>query len=149
MPSGRRICALRALVPHTSDSDFSGWPTPTVTTGVQVRGEGAATDNPKRGTSLPGAAALAGWATPAAQEAGGTPEQFLERKRRAVAKGANLGVSLTSLNLQTQTLGAQSSGLIAKTAKRARLNPAFSRWLMGLPPEWDACAPTATRSSRK
>jgi hypothetical protein len=35
------------------------------------------------------------------------------------------------------------------TEKPGALNPAFVCWLMGYPPAWDACAPTATRSSRK
>ena len=29
------------------------------------------------------------------------------------------------------------------------LNPSFAAWTMGLPAAWDACAPTATRSTRK
>lgn len=46
-----------------------------------------------------------GWATPASREAGGTAEQFLARKQKAMESGAKLGVSLTSLSLQAQLAG--------------------------------------------
>lgn len=45
---------------------------------------------------------VSSWATPAAHEAGGTPEGFLMRKRKAIAKGASLGESITSLSMQAQ-----------------------------------------------
>jgi hypothetical protein len=38
---------------------------------------------------------------------------------------------------------------IAGTEKRAALNPAHSRWLMGYPAAWDSCGATAMQSSRK
>jgi hypothetical protein len=41
------------------------------------------------------------------------------------------------------------SGSPEQMEKLGALNPAFVCWLMGFPPEWDACAPTATPSSRK
>jgi len=80
------------------------------------------------------------WATAAAQEAGGTAEQFLERKRKAVANGSTLGVSLTSLNLQ--------AGSSVPTEKRGALNPEFVCWLMGFPIAWVSCGVSVTRLTR-
>jgi hypothetical protein len=45
--------------------------------------------------------------------------------------------------------GETPSGSPAATARRGQLNPALSRWLMGLPPAWDDCAATATHSVRR
>jgi hypothetical protein len=45
--------------------------------------------------------------------------------------------------------GPTPSGSPEQTEKPGALNPEFVSWLMGFPPEWDACAPTAMPSSRK
>ena len=46
-----------------------------------------------------------------------------------------------STHLQTQ-VGAVLNGSPAPTEKRGQLNPAFSLWLMGFPPQWMALAPS-------
>ena len=46
-----------------------------------------------------------GWPTPTAQEPGGTPEQFLARKRKAVENGSQMGISLTALSMVALTTG--------------------------------------------
>src|SRR3990167_9158140 len=180
-PAGRLIYALRASGRRTSDSDCGSWP------------------------------------TPCSQQANGEPEAFLERKRRSIARGSRMGVSLTDLQMvaklaswptpdtmsgphgprgastnpnhqsakgleaiarmsgwpmptkgnadgsqmeknarslneqavQLTVSGETPNGFPARTEKRGQLRPGHSRWLMGISPEWDACAPTATRSINK
>jgi len=135
--TANRNCSIRGKVPHSGVTlcDAAGWPTPTVGTGGgDQRNPQKALERMQSGRrNLDDAAAMHGWATPAAQEAGGTAEQFLDRKR---ANGT-CGVSLTALSLQAQT------------ASAGQLNPALSRWLMGYPEEWDSCGATAMQSCRK
>jgi hypothetical protein len=57
MPLGGPICALRASARRTSDSDFTGWPTP-------CAGDMNHTDNHDKNLPLNGASMLAGWPTP-------------------------------------------------------------------------------------
>lgn len=81
------------------------------------------------------------WPTPTKTQAGGSPEQFMERKRRSF--GAK-SPKVTDLALAVRYFYAEMMGYSEKS-----LNPAFPCWLMGLPMCWHKMAPTVTRSMRK
>ena len=118
---------------------IASWPTPQASVGTNDL-NWKATDGRMKPNKMGWAASLTSWATPGAADAkncGGTGSS-----NHKTLPGDVIRVLLTDS-------GKQQIGSPAATEKPGQLNPAHSRWLMGYPPEWDACAPTATPSSRK
>jgi len=141
------------------------WPTPTKADGDGGHTMGTASvtgrreDGTKITVSLPGVVKIVStWRTPATTEPGVTLERLETADgqpwtpgQRAYDKhtGRVAQVGLTHEVLATDLSGPTTSGSPEQTANRGALNPAFPCWLMGYPTEWDACAPTATPSSRR
>ncbi len=59
------------------------------------------------------------------------------------------GMAVLPDYVQHAPIGTEPDGSSDTTERPGALNPAFVCWLMGFLAEWDACAPTATPSSRK
>lgn len=129
---------------------IAGWPTCT----AMDANRGAKDARPwDTGRPLNQIAALAGWGTPTANQPGGNGDQYVARSQ---AKTGNLAPTMLTHQVlladgpaRYTASGEMLTGSCAGMESGGQLNPAHSRWLMGLPPEWDDCAPTAMPSARR
>jgi len=175
-PAGLAISALRASARRKSDNGFSSWPTPMggypATETYNMAGNndssrktmtlcawpapkasdcsGGRTTETKGGGNahLDKDARLASWATPAARDWRSDRSQMSDAELYGT-KGQPLPrQALKAGPARLTASGEMLTGSSAQTGNGGQLNPSHSRWLMGLPPSWDACAPTKTQVSR-
>ena len=94
------------------------------------------------------ATGFTGWVTPTTRDWKDTPGMSAlrdgEQRLDQLPRQAYL-VTATRRTARGETL----TGSYAATKSGGQLNPAHSRWLMGLPPAWDDCAVTAMQSMQR
>jgi len=124
-------------------AQLASWPTPTAALadkGVRSMEGGIREAMRSRGADLAAMVCLASWVTPSARDWKDSPGMATTATNPDGSERSRMD------QLPRQASGALATGCPAETVKPGQLNPAHSRWLMGYPAAWCACAPTATPS---
>ena len=147
-PAGRPLSLLRPSMRPTDGTACGLWPTPTTRdhkdTG-NLNGSMVRRDGKNRADTVPRMAFLAMWRTPTTED---SADRTFARNSRGEPKLSSEAKFAERPDLWDRH-GMVPTGLSATTEKPGALNPQFVCWLMGFPPEWDACAPTVMPSRRK
>lgn len=106
-------------------------------------------DGKNRNDQLPRQAYLAGWPTTSCNNDRSPREIIMTREDGSKNQQRLQDFAAIAGPMRLCSDGTLLTGSIAGMESGGQLDPAHSRWLMRLPPEWDACAPTATRSTPK
>lgn len=168
MRSGRSLFRLAASERRIKGSGFTSWQTPTV-----QDAHGRDRHNQKNGgviLSLLGEVRLAAWPTPTATERSGQGEKnsslyqdarlaSWESPTTRDAKDGDCSEQIKTGAVEVNALlgrqallmvsGETPNGSTAEMTSIGQLDPAHSRWLMGLPPEFCDCAVTAMALLRR
>ena len=149
-PAQRLLFRVRASALRTSATASTGWPTPSANEFAHANEEKmlarreACKDRTGNGNgfglTLANCAGFAGWATPTTATSGRS-EAF---RAGATSMRPDECLQITETARLTVS-GEMLTGSDAEMESGGRLNPAHSRWLQGLPPEWCDCAPTETQ----
>jgi hypothetical protein len=123
----------------------AGWPTPVSHNAKQM---GYPAEWTRNTIQLGTLVHLTGWPTPQVMDTLNVIRDPLRGDKRGGCSNLREWVTLVGPARLTAT-GEMLTGSTAGMESGGQLNPAHSRWLMGLPVEWDDCVPTVTRSSRK
>ena len=151
-----RASGSKVQVTINHAAQLAGWPTPTAALankGVRSFEGGLMEAMRSHGPDLAAAVCLAGWPTPSASDtrkySAKAVSEFLAGECR---NGHGLDLNLAAQIAGPARLTASGEMLTGSTAGMVaggQLRPEFSRWLMGLPYEWDLCAPISKPKSRK
>jgi hypothetical protein len=136
-----------------TDAAMAGWPTPraqesTESADTLYARAGKNYGRHKNGLNMTAAVQMAGWPTPAAHKntKNSKDPQFMKEKGVQTSLADAAWLTQAKEPARLTATGELLTGSTAGMGSGGQLNPAHFRWLMGLPPEWDACGVTAMQS---